>query len=288
VASILQLKRTWKPLNILFATNSDGEIGEFKSTLRIKNMAERRKIIIQTGAAPDEPLPTPHFDAEATMTARPVVPLSDQESQQAHYGNYAGRNAAKPFWKRPALLALIVLVAVGIGVAAGLAIGIYRNRNAAETPIATTPSPTVEDANVGQTVEPPPTPTEQTRAAVPADLPAEEPEETAAEPKVEERERTARNERRDDDDDDEARPPVAAKPPAVVREKKPIKIDEYVIEDGREARQAEKEQRREERRAERRERRRRGREDEMNIPRGVERGRREVDRIREIFEGRQP
>jgi hypothetical protein len=253
-------------------------------------MAERRKIIIQTGAAPDEPLPTPHFDAEATMTARPVVPLNDQESHQMPYGNYAGRNAAKPFWKRPALLALIVLVAVGIGVAAGLAIGIYRNRNAAEAPIATTPSPTVEDANVGQTVEQPPTiPTEQTRAAVPADEPEETTaEETAAaEPRVEERERTARNERRDDDDDDDARPPVATKPP-VVREKKPIKVDEYVIEDGREARQAEKEQRREERRAERRERRRRGREDEMNIPRGIERGRREVDRIREIFEGRQP
>ncbi len=249
-------------------------------------MAERRKIIIQTGAAPDEPLPTPHFDAEATMTARPVVPLNDQEAHQAHYGNYAGRPAAKPFWKRPALLALIVLVAVGIGVAAGLAIGIYRNRNAAETPIATTPPPTVEDANAGQTVEqqPQPAPTEQTRAAVPA----EEPEETAAaEPKVEERERTARNERKDEDDDDEARPPVAAKQP-VVREKKPVKIDEYVIEDEREARQAEKEQRREERRAERRERRRRGREDEMNLPRGIERGRREVDRIREIFEGRQP
>lgn len=252
-------------------------------------MAERRKIIIQTGAAPDEPLPTPHFDAEATMTARPVVPLNDQESHQVPYGNYAGRAAAKPFWKRPALLALIVLAAVGIGVAAGLAIGIYRNRNAAETPVATTPSPALEDASVDQIVEQPqPPPTEQTRAAVPADVPTDEPEETTAEPKVEERERTARNERKDDDDEDEARPPVAARPPAVVREKKPIKIDEYVIEDGREARQAEKEQRREERRAERRGRRRRGRDDEMNIPRGIERGRREVDRIREIFEGRQP
>ncbi len=247
-------------------------------------MAERRKIIIQTGGAPDEPLSTPHFDAEATMTARPVVPLTDQEAHQRHYGNYPGRPIAKPFWKRPALLTLIVLVAVGLGVAAGLMIGLYRNRNAAETPVATTPSSIVEDANVSQTVEqqPQPSPTEQTRAAVPTD----EREETPAEAKVEERERTARNERKDDDD--EARPPVEAKRPAAVREKKPVKIDEYVIEDGREARQAEKEQRREERRAERRERRRRGREDEVNIPRGIERGRREVNRIREIFEGSQP
>lgn len=248
-------------------------------------MAERRKIIIQTGAEPGEPLPTPHFDAEATLTARPVVPLTDQEAQQIHYGNYAGRAGAKPFWKRPALLALIVLAAVGVGIAAGLAIGVYRNRQTAETPVATTPSSTVEEAEVNQTVEQPqPTPpTEQAKAAVP-DEPEEE---TPAEPKVEERERTVRNERKDDDNND-ARPPVVVKPP-VVREKKPVKIDEYVIEDGRgEARRAENEQRREERRAERRDRRRRGREDDINIPRGIERGRREVDRIREIFEGRQP
>lgn len=246
-------------------------------------MAERRKIIIQTGADPGEPLPTPHFDAEATLTARPVVPLTDQEAQ-IHYGNHAGRAAAKPFWKRPALLALIVLAAVGVGIAAGLAIGVYRNRQTAETPVATTPPSTVEEAEANQTVEQPQPapPTEQAKAAVP-DEPEEE---TPAEPKVEERERTVRNERKDDDDND-ARPPVEAKPP-VVREKKPVKIDEYVIEDGREARQAEKEQRRDERRAERRERRRRGREDEVNLPRGIERGRREVDRIREIFEGRQP
>lgn len=254
-------------------------------------MAERRKIIIQTGAAPDEPLPTPHFDAEATMTARPVVPLNDQESHQVQYGNYPGRTAAKPFWKRPALLTLIVLVAVGIGVAAGLAIGIYRNRNATETPTATTPSSTVEDANAGQTVEqqPQPTPVEQTRAALPEE-PEDVPDKQAEMPagsKVEERERTARNERKDEDDDVEARRPVEAKPP-VVREKKPIKIDEYVIEDGREAREAEKEQRREERRAERRERRRRENEDEINVPRGIRRAGREANRIREIFEGRQP
>jgi hypothetical protein len=249
-------------------------------------MAERRKIVIETGASTDEPLPTPHFDAEATLTARPVVPLTDQEIHQAPYGNYAARATAKPFWKRPGLLALIVLVAVGIGVAAGLTIGLYRNRGVADAPVASTPSSTVDDgtADVVPTVEQPePTPTEQARAVVP-----DEPEETPAdEPKVEERERAIRNERKDDDDDDEVRRPVEAKPP-VVREKKPTKIDEYVIEDGRDERRAEKEQRREERRAERRERRRRGREDDVNIPRGIQRAGREVDRIREIFEGRQP
>lgn len=243
-------------------------------------MAERRKIVIQTGA--DEPLPTPHFDTEATLTARPVVPLTDQEIQQLSYNNYAGRAAATPFWKRPALLALIVLVAVGVGVAAGLAIGIYRNRQTAETPMATTQSPTTEDVKVSQPVEQPsPPPVAETRAVVP-----DEPEEMPAEqPKAEEHERTARNERKDDDD--EVRVPVEAKPP-VVREKKPVKVDEYTIKDEREARQAEKEQIRDERRAERRERRRRDRDDEVNIPRRIQRAGREVDRIREIFEGKQP
>jgi FtsZ-interacting cell division protein ZipA len=256
-------------------------------------MAERRKIVIETGAQ-DEPLPTPHFDTEATLTARPVVPLSDQEIHQANYGDYSGR-AARPFWKRPALLVPIVLVAVGIGVAAGLAIGIYRNRSAAQTPVATAPTPATENTDLGQTVEPPTTPPpapQEERAAV-----TEERDEPRVEPKEEEPERTARNERddrderserKDKDNDREAKPPVAAKPPAVVREKKPVKVDEYVIEDGRAERQAEREQKREERRAERRERRRRGREDEIYVPRGMDRAGREVERIREIFEGKQP
>jgi hypothetical protein len=253
-------------------------------------MAERRKIIIETGANADEPLPTPHFDAEATLTARPVVPLTDQENYQTPHGGYAGRAIAKPFWKRPAMLALIVFVAVGIGLATGLAIGIYRNRQATETPVATganAPSSTVEDANDAQIVEQPqPAPTEQATAVIP-DEPEDVPVDEKEEKKEDREERTARNERKDDDDDEARQPAIAMKPP-VVREKKPVKVDENVIEDEREARRAEKEQRREERRAERRERRRRGREDEIYVPRGIERAGREVDRIREIFEGRRP
>jgi type IV secretory pathway VirB10-like protein len=254
-------------------------------------MAERRKIIIETGAK-DAPLSTPHFDTEATLTARPVVPLSDQETYQTNYGAHAG-HATKPFWKRPALLVPLVLVAIGIGVVAGLAIGIYRSRNAAQTPVATAPTPVAENTDLSQKTEPPtppaaPTPTPQERVTAPA-KPEEEPAVAPKdEPKAEERERrTTRNERKDNDDD-EARQPVVAKSP-VVREKKSIKVDEYIIEDGRaEDRQAEKEQRREERRAERRERRRRQREDDINVPREIERGGRDVQRIREIFEGRQP
>src|SRR5918911_902256 len=199
-------------------------------------MAERRKIIIPTGANPDGPLPTPHFDTEATLTARPVVPLAEQDMSRPSYGDYAGQ-VRKPFWKRPAILALIVLAAVGVGVAAGLAIGIYRNRAAATTPVATQPSPTVENGNVGQTIEPTPTPQAE-RASVP-----EKPVEKPAEPKNDAGEHTARREQKDAD---EVTPP----PPPVARDKKSAKKDEddeKVLED----RQAERERRREKRREQR-------------------------------------
>src|SRR5947209_5620786 len=96
-------------------------------------MAERRKIIIPIRANADEPLSAPHFDMEATQTAQRVVPLSDEEARLLHQGNYSGR-AQKSFWKRPAIIALVVLVAAAIGVAAGFAIGMYRNRKTAQTP----------------------------------------------------------------------------------------------------------------------------------------------------------
>jgi hypothetical protein len=243
-------------------------------------MAERKKIIIQTGANPDESLPTPHFDAEATLTARPVIPLSEQENFRMQHGVYAA-GVEKPFWKRPALLALIVLVAVGVGVAAGLAIGIYKNRSAAQTPVASAPpSTTVENAKVDQPVveQSVPAPTQQARADVP-----ETPVETPAEPKAEERERTvrndertaARNERKSDDNE--------VSPPIIVRDRKRDRRTDDDDDEALNDRQAERERRRDDRR----ERRRRGRdEDAMDIPRQIERAGR--NRIREIFEGRQP
>ncbi|HEX8890608.1 MAG TPA: hypothetical protein VF779_15760, partial [Pyrinomonadaceae bacterium] len=74
-------------------------------------MAERSRIIIPTDAQGNEGLPAPHFDAEATLTARPVVPLSEQQTQHPHHGGYAAPGVAKPFWRRPAIIALLVLVA---------------------------------------------------------------------------------------------------------------------------------------------------------------------------------
>ncbi|HEX8847023.1 MAG TPA: hypothetical protein VF791_20435 [Pyrinomonadaceae bacterium] len=237
-------------------------------------MNERRRIIIPTGVDPNEPLRSPHFDAEATMTARPVIPLAEQQTSQIRHGDYAG-HATRPFWKRHALLALIVLTAVGVGAAAGLVIGIYRNRSAAATtvPAASAPAAPVESVGSGPTVEPTPVP--QPSASVP-----EKPAETAAVEKDEELERTARNEKKRD----EVTPPP---PPPVVRDKKQEKAEkDDDADEVLEERQAERERRREERR----ERRRRQRDDDeaIDVPRGIERAQREIDRIRDIFEGRQP
>jgi hypothetical protein len=241
-------------------------------------MAEIKKIIIPTGANPDESLPTPHFDAEATLTARPVIPLSEQEKFRMQRGGYAA-GVEKPFWKRPMLLALIVLVAVGVGVAAGLTIGIYKNRNTAQTPVVSAPpSTTVENENVAQPVVEQPTPatTRQARADVP-EIPVEAP----AEPKAEERARTVRNdeppvrnERKSDDN--EVAPPVVRER----RRDRKADDDDEVLDD----RQAERERRRDDRRERRG--RRRDEEDASDIPRQIERAGR--NRIREIFEGRQP
>ena len=234
-------------------------------------MAEIKKIIIPTGASPDESLPTPHFDAEATLTARPVIPLSEQENFRMQHGGYPA-GVEKPFWKRPMLLALILLAAVGVGVAAGLSIGIYRNRSVAQTPVASAPPSTVENAKVEQPVveQPAPEPSRQARADVP-----ETAVETPAEPKAEERERTARNERKSDDNE------VAA---PVVREKKRDRKADDNNEEVLNDRQAERERRRDDRRERRG--RRRDEENAMDIPRQIERAGR--NRIREIFEGRQP
>ena len=235
-----------------------------------EEMAERRKIIIPIRQNPDEPLGAPHFDAEATQTAQRVVPLSDEEARLLRQG-YAMR-AQKPFWKRPAVIALVVLVAAGIGVAAGFAIGMYRNRNAAQTPVVNVqPSPTESTNQIAE--QPTPVPSPQAHTSVP-EKPSESP--TPAEPKTEERAPTARNETKNSNDEET--------PPATSDKKRNGKDenDNAASDD----KQAERERRREARRAERR--REQDEENPIDVPRQMERARQQVNRIREIFEGKQP
>jgi len=234
-------------------------------------MAERRKIIIPIRANPDEPLSAPHFDTEATMTAQRVVPLSDQEARLLHQGNYSVR-AHKPFWKRPAVIALVVLVAAAIGVAAGFAIGMYRNRKTTQTPaVNAQPSPTQSTNQIAE--QPTPTLTPQVRTSVP-EKSSETP--TPAEPKTEERAPAARNETKNSNDEET--------PPAVSDKKRNGKDenDNGASDD----KQATRERRREARRTERR--REQDEENPIDAPRQIDRARQQINRIREIFEGRQP
>ncbi|MDQ3818203.1 MAG: hypothetical protein M3362_11065 [Acidobacteriota bacterium] len=235
-------------------------------------MAERRKIIIPIRQNPDEPLPAPHFDAEATQTAQPVVPLSDEEARLLQQGQYSVR-VQKPFWKRPLVIALVVIVAAGLGVAAGFAIGMYRNRQPAQTPAANAQPSTAESTNqVGE--QPTPAPSPHARASA-QEKPTETP--APAEPKAEERSPAARNETKNSDDEEAS---------AAASSKKRAGKDEDDNAAAADERQVERERRREARRSERR--RQQDEENPVDLPRQMDRARQQVNRIREIFEGKQP
>lgn len=241
-------------------------------------MEQRRKIVIpvgdeaREGSAPKNydgaaTVRAPLFDEEATMGARPVVPLAE---------------ASAPRSSRFPLLALVVLLAVSAGVAGGFAIGIYKsqqNHQAADavSPAATTTAgtqPSSAQASVPvkepQQQLPATIATEKSPASVTRNVPPAE-DATAARPA---RDKSAKRDDKDRDEQDE--------------ELAPVKVRER---DERIARDRDREEAREIRRQERRERRRRAREAEeadTDVNRQIEHGARELNRIREIFEGPRP
>lgn len=266
-------------------------------------MEQRRKIIIPTAIEGDDALSTPHFDTEATLSARPVVPLSEPvapPAQTAYADSGSGRYAAGATvssWKRSTLI-LIVLTAVGVGIASGLAIGLYHSSQKVPAPVAAQssvsepqqpqppsavqpqPEPTATP-RVNPTVEPTPK-LEEAIAQTPAAPAVEEPKNrTGAKNKRDDNER--QNEDRQAERDNPKRNEERV-PPAVVRDRR-VEDDD---EDIRDERRGRREQRREERRAERRRQRDEDDDGPSNVPRNVERARQEINRIRDIFEGRQP
>jgi hypothetical protein len=109
-------------------------------------MEERRKIVIPTDFDPEETLSRQYFDSEATLSARPVVPLSDAEATPP--GSPAASASAAPAvapakksarrWVVPAVIA----AALVIGLVAGVGIIAYqrsRQPQQAETPQAVGP-----------------------------------------------------------------------------------------------------------------------------------------------------
>lgn len=99
-----------------------------------KKMEQRRKIVIPTSA---EPLEEPHFDTEATLTARPVVPLT--ESAAADTYESAQPSVISSVARRsPWLLVLLIGAAALAGAAGALAIDYLRNPQHKEATAVTT------------------------------------------------------------------------------------------------------------------------------------------------------
>lgn len=95
-------------------------------------MEQRRKIIIETGAG--EPIEEPHFDAEATLSARPVVPLTESAAAAASYESAqppAIASVSSVTRRSPWLLVLLIAAAALAGAAGALAIDYLRNRETA-------------------------------------------------------------------------------------------------------------------------------------------------------------
>jgi hypothetical protein len=257
-------------------------------------MEEKDKIIISTGHEPEEGLETPHFDAEETLlAARPVVPLTEEaievaRSTRSSLGTRA-EVAAQPLSKRIPVLALVIIAAVSVGLASGLAIGLYQGRQhrtapaAAQSSSATTTTdkrlqqqlpapetsnrqlPSVETVADGdKTAEPVViSQTESGQIVVPEEAP-----ETKESPRLPKPEREAVSDKKTVDE-------RAAPPPAEPRKK--AKDDRPDDDDGGKKQKATRRRRAIERDQ--------GYED---APPRIERAGQELNRIREIFEGARP
>jgi hypothetical protein len=264
-------------------------------------MEQRRKIIIQTGNEPLEALETPHFDEEATLLqARPVVPLAleekdaDRSADSGPHRVVVPVEAAAPRSRKSPVLALVVLAAVGIGIAAGFAIARYQTlQKSAATPTtsaepvaATKPeTPLEQKPQAAQVVTNSPAEAEPTTSSEPSVIPtsdkASEPE---AEPDYDKSDdKTVERSERDKQKDDL---PIIT-PPIVPREKPRADKREANNNDDEQDKAERKREKREERRERRRE--RNEADDSADIPRRMKRrAGEEINRIRDIFEGQQP
>ncbi len=237
-------------------------------------MEERHKIIIPTGADPDAALSQPFFNTEATRAARPVVPLPETDAPH----NQAASTSA-PRARRWAILAPLITAAVGIGVAAGLAISSYQRRQQpqqAETSVAVRPVAVKAPTTLPWTHTPEEIlADEEMLASAPetGEAQGQTPEQTPVETRVRE-EADRDKERREARDEKRA-------------EKQEDRHDRRQDEDDRanEARDDDRDRRRQGR-EQRRGRRNSQRDDDEDLPQDpIRRTRDEVHRIREIFEG---
>jgi hypothetical protein len=235
-------------------------------------MEERRKIVIPTDFDPEETLSRKYFDTEATLAARPVVPLSEAEAASAPSAASSAVSTSAPAvapakksarrWVVPSVIA----AALVIGLAAGVGVIAYQRRQQpqqAETPQAVSPV------------------AEKNRSVLPWTHTPDEviPEEDSTATLTDADSSTAEPKHDNTPHENEAR--------ADVRDEKRREREEAARED----RQAQLEQQREEREDRRQDRQRRRGRDERNrdddLPQDpIRRTQDELHRVREIFEGR--
>lgn len=239
-------------------------------------MEQRKKIVIplgegsgkQAGGAKDfdgeATVRAPLFDEEATMGARPVVPIA---------AVYPTPSARFP------LLVIVVILAVSAGVAGGFFIGLYKSgqnrENAAAAPAVTTTASTEQASQTPAQ--------EQLPVAIASEKsPATEPR-TVVTAENAATERAAREEKPKRGEDKVSAPVEAREPEREKREREDRERDEQIL-----ARQEERELRRQQRQERRRRAREREEADSGDINQQIDRGARELNRIREIFEGQRP
>ena len=250
-------------------------------------MKEKNRIIIPTGHEPEEGLESPHFDAEETLlSARPVIPLT-KEAIEVAQSSRAGAEAMPPTRRIP-ILALIIIAAVSVGLASGLAIGLYQGRQKTATPVTAQTSTTTADTQfkqktAGETTKPQlpsvqtvaeteQRPTAPTALSEPQSDPmVKESPESPATPEASDKPQPERRDTTDKKSGDEKQ----SSPPAPAR-KRPQNVRDN--DDGSSGKKLRLPRRRPTIEQE----------DPYDVPRTVERANRELNRIREIFEGPRP
>jgi len=249
-------------------------------------MKEKNRIIIPTGHEPEEELESPHFDAEETLlSARPVIPLTKEAIEVAQSSR--AELEAMPPTRRIPILALIIIAAVSVGLASGLAIGLYEGRQQTATPVAaertstTTVDTQFKQKPAGETTKPQlpsvqtvadteQRPTGPTALSQPEGDPmVEGSPETSSNPEASDEPQPERRAAPDKKSGDEKQSP----PPAPAR-KKPQTVRDDDDGGGKKLKLPRRRPAVEQ--------------DPYDVPRTVERANRELNRIRDIFEGPRP
>ncbi|MGB9178100.1 MAG: hypothetical protein WCB68_02550 [Pyrinomonadaceae bacterium] len=247
-------------------------------------MEQRRKIVIQTGT---EPIEEPHFDAEATLSARPVVPLAESAVRESYESVQPYAVPVSSITRRsPWLLALLIAAAALAGAAGALAIDYLRSREPKEATVTAQPSATT--ATVAQPVA---KPAEELKASDKVSKDAQPPVVNSVDEKAPEKTAPVSTANAiEKKPEPESQPKASAATPKEEPSRKETKETAKSAKprDKSEDERADNER---ERKQQRREQRRARIVDEYkpeDLPAGNRRAKEGVTRIRDIFEGRRP